>query len=33
MSDSFCVIYLGFVNFWGGFLFYILVEIDDMFVG
>ena len=32
LSDSFCVVYLCFVNFWGGFLFSSLVEIDDIFV-
>ena len=32
LSDSFCFVYLCFVNFWGGFLFSILMEIDDIFV-
>ena len=32
LSDSFCFVYLYFVNFWGGFLFSILVEIHDIYV-
>ena len=31
LSDSFCFVYLYFVNFRHGFLFSILVEIDDIF--
>ena len=33
LSDSFCFVYICFVNYWSGFLFSILVEIDDIFVG